>query len=97
MKLSELEPRWISETRFAFKCPHCKLIFLTCQTEPTDMSKQCAENEAALGEDAVYAPCNPASKWTVDGRDFDSIHVRPSIDASAAGHWHGFISNGEIR
>jgi hypothetical protein len=96
MRLTDLDPRWLSETRFAFKCPHCREIWLTCQTEPTPMGKQCDENEAALGEDALYCPANPETKWAVSSRNFAEISVTPSIDASKAGHWHGFITNGEI-
>lgn len=36
------------------------------------------------------------------GITFDCPHCRtltltPSVDASKHGHWHGFITNGEIR
>jgi hypothetical protein len=96
MRLTELEPRWISDTRFVFKCPHCRDLWLSCQTVPTPMGVQCDENEAALGDDALYCPCKPESTWQVNGRDFETMSVTPSLDASAAGHWHGHITNGEI-
>jgi len=35
--------------------------------------------------------------WKVSTRDFSKMTVTPSIDASAAKHWHGHIANGEIR
>jgi hypothetical protein len=45
-------------------------------------------------------PCNPASKWDVIGgialANFETISVTPSLDGSAAGLWHGHITNGEI-
>ena len=96
MRLSELEPRWISETRFAFKCPHCREIWITCQTQPTPMGEQCDENEAALGEDVPYIPCAPQSSWNVTSKDFETMSVTPSLNAEPAGHWHGFITNGVI-
>ena len=34
--------------------------------------------------------------WTRTGDTFDTLTLSPSIDASASGHWHGFITNGEI-
>jgi hypothetical protein len=34
--------------------------------------------------------------WTFSGKDFATITITPSIDASASGHWHGCITNGEI-
>ncbi len=36
--------------------------------------------------------------WAMkDGPIFETMTITPSIDASASGHWHGFITNGEIR
>ena len=44
--------------------------------------------------------CNQASGWTVAGgienATFDTMTVTPSLDGSAGGLWHGFITNGEI-
>jgi hypothetical protein len=45
-------------------------------------------------------PCNPDAHWQVAGgleaADFATLTVTPSLDGSAAGNWHGFITNGEI-
>ncbi len=35
--------------------------------------------------------------WTAASNDFDVMTVAPSIDASASGHWHGNITNGQIQ
>jgi hypothetical protein len=36
--------------------------------------------------------------WTVaGGASFSDVTLTPSVDASQAGHWHGFITDGEIR
>jgi hypothetical protein len=36
--------------------------------------------------------------WTVaSGDSFDNISLTPSVDASGAGHWHGYITGGEIK
>ncbi len=40
--------------------------------------------------------CKATCAWTRVGEDFDTLSVTPSLDASAAGHWHGHIKNGEI-
>lgn len=44
--------------------------------------------------------CNPACGWTIAGgienATFETITVTPSIDGSAGGLWHGFITNGAI-
>jgi hypothetical protein len=39
----------------------------------------------------------PGTLWQRTGDTFNSISLSPSIDASKAGHWHGYITNGEIR
>ena len=42
-------------------------------------------------------PTDDATKlWQRTGETFDSLTLSPSIDASATGHWHGFIANGEV-
>jgi len=35
--------------------------------------------------------------WSIAGILPAELTVTPSIDASASGHWHGRITNGEIR
>lgn len=40
--------------------------------------------------------CNPTMAWSRTGDDFESMSVTPSLDASASGHWHGFITGGAI-
>lgn len=41
--------------------------------------------------------CKKSIAWGRTGDDLCSISITPSIDASASGHWHGFVTNGEIR
>ncbi len=38
----------------------------------------------------------PGFLWQRTGETFDVMGFSPSVDASAAGHWHGFITNGSI-
>jgi Family of unknown function (DUF6527) len=35
--------------------------------------------------------------WHREGVTFETLSLTPSVDASHFGHWHGFITNGEIR
>jgi hypothetical protein len=35
-------------------------------------------------------------RWQRSGETFETLSISPSIDASGIGHWHGFITNGEI-
>lgn len=47
-----------------------------------------------------FQPCNPDHQWSIAGgikdASFEALTVTPSIDGSAGGLWHGFITNGEI-
>lgn len=100
MKLVALEPRWIGPESFTFRCPHCRAVWLTCTLTKIRTREQHAMIHAAFGEDSsreVVIGCNPNQSWSSSSRDFESMTVTPSLDASAAGHWHGFITNGEIR
>lgn len=39
----------------------------------------------------------PGIHWLRTGDTFEALTLSPSIDASGAGHWHGWVQNGEIR
>lgn len=95
MRLIELDPKWQltddSGKRLAlsFDCPHCRevklrVVFHHLGNEATD------DRFIHAHEDAKFI-------WTESGDDFDKVTITPSIDASHAGHWHGFITNGECR
>lgn len=34
--------------------------------------------------------------WLRTGTTFEDLSLSPSINASEYGHWHGFITNGEV-
>lgn len=40
--------------------------------------------------------CRPDIAWSRTSDDFETMSVTPSIDGSASGHWHGYITNGQI-
>jgi hypothetical protein len=35
-------------------------------------------------------------RWQRTGDTFETISLSPSVDVSDSGHWHGFITNGEV-
>lgn len=39
----------------------------------------------------------PGCLWTRRGETFETLTLSPSVDASRAGHWHGFVSGGTAR
>jgi hypothetical protein len=112
MRLSELHPRWIHANMFVFECPHChktgrqEPVLLTCKN--VEMTRQQTWDiiRAALGEDCelIVVPPKPKFAWTISGTRpndpkaafAEDCTVTPSIDASDSGHWHGYITNGEI-
>ncbi len=39
----------------------------------------------------------PGYLWQRTGDTFETLTLSPSINCEASGHWHGFITDGEIR
>ena len=112
MRLVDLDPRWLmKEGRrigFMFISPKNPRFFQSCFFQPTTFRDQCAAFVAARGgddEDREFGrpdiqPCNANTAWTPVGDiaslDFATLTVTPSLDGSAGGLWHGFITNGQI-
>ena len=98
---------------FVFKCPHCQKFYLSCFFVPMPhiagddyIDCQYALFRTVLpelepNEFSNIVPCKRNYAWQaqlpVDQATFDNLSVTPSIDASAAGHWHGSIINGECK
>lgn len=96
MRLTDLDPRWISESGrndqmgISFDCPCEK-----CRgAEPPFLARRIGvwfENPIDGG---------PAASghllWRRTGETFETLTLSPSIDMSKHGHWHGFITNGEF-
>jgi hypothetical protein len=99
VRLVELEPRWVSPNVFCFKCPHCKEWLLTCKNIEMAMQAQFDLYEQVFGADwnEHVVPAKESTCWAISGADFDQMTVTPSVDASASGHWHGHITDGEIK
>lgn len=97
MHLSELSPRWIRPDFPIFKCPCCRDKWLTAKTHIMTREELWDILEEALGSDwnLVTIPPSLTSTWTITGNLLD-ITIHPSIDASASGHWHGWIKNGLV-
>lgn len=95
-----------------FDCPHCvgkpdgQRVRLAVAFAPT------LDGGApiALGkfESLLKAICDPGEDWPHDkvppgviwqrtGDTFETLTIHPSVDASASGHWHGFVQNGAIQ
>lgn len=96
MKLTDLSPRWLSPNVFMFKSPSGAGDWLTCKRVAMSFKDQMhliyEENLDLKGQTVVHT--RPEMAWTFAGNDFETMTVTPSIDASASGNWHGFITNG---
>lgn len=96
---------------FVFQCPHCLTTTLSCFTVPMPHivgedyhDCQLALFATVIADPAdVYnvVPCRQNFAWTstppIDVTTFETMTITPSLDASASGHWHGWITNGEAR
>jgi hypothetical protein len=106
VKLTDLEPRWIHPNVFVFLCPHCQKVYLSCKNVQMPRRDQWQIFKKEFGDnwnDLVISTL-PDMAWSITGTRPDDpkqafigdLTVAPSLDASKAGHWHGFIRNGEI-
>lgn len=100
MRLVDLEPRWATlyghglrssepfQMGMSFLCPHCREERLWVPFK--NPIGQLTPEEAVH-----YKPTGHL--WQRTGETFEELSLSPSVDASAYGHWHGWITNGEIR
>jgi hypothetical protein len=99
VKLTDLDPRWLYKNKvFAFRCPHCRTVWLTCKRVPMSSEQQWQIIDKAFGENFSHTVVGskPQVAWKFSNLDFETMTVSPSLDASASGHWHGFIRQGQI-
>lgn len=100
MKLIDLEPVWLSPDMFAFKNPTGGKYWLTCKRVIMPRRQQaelCYTNPEIQHAEGCVVLTEPDYAWNFSGNDFNALTVMPSIDASASGNWHGFITDGVIR
>jgi hypothetical protein len=113
MKLADLRPTWIALAGrdgqgIVFDCPCCvgtprALRLAVAFANPLDGREPIGLNPAVLRpvlwptgtEGAAVVP--PGTHWQRTGADFDSMTLHPSVDASPAGHWHGWVNCGLVR
>jgi hypothetical protein len=62
-----------------------------------DALKEIGHADPAEGAYHDVVSCNKTCAWKRTNDDFATMSVTPSIDASASGHWHGHITDGEMK
>lgn len=102
MKLTDLNPRWVAaENRhgmgIAFSCPHCKEIRLAVFfANPIDGGAAWTGKAHLAETHGLEDHHVGVILWQRTGETFETISLTPSIDTSHFGHWHGYVTNGEI-
>ena len=106
-RLSDLEPRWIgfeipegsARIGVGFLCPHCReqrlVVFFKPFLDPCDIVRL-ALWKLPDAPNPNTGEIKSVNYWGRTGDDFETLTLTPSVDASAHGHWHGFITNGEV-
>lgn len=112
MRLIDLQPRWVAEygapegtkQGVSFRCPHCQsestrlAVFFDvpiCGAPAVDIKavhRSQADESQHLHDHHVGSVL-----WHREGDSFETLTLTPSVDASHFGHWHGFVTGGEIR
>ena len=99
LKLTDLNPRWVGlpgpiYDGVSFDCPHCRVqrlaITFSPPIDPNGLWPRIVQ--------PTYAGINVWRRRS--GDTFDTLTINPSINVNfridVAGHWHGFITNGEV-
>lgn len=94
MKLTELNPRWLSFDTgrrgqgIAFDCP--------CEKCQRTKFRRRVTVPFANPLDGKARAAGREDYWTRDGDEFETLTLSPSIDESECGHWHGTVRQGEV-
>ncbi len=113
MKLIDLEPKWWAEAGrhgqgVSFRCPCLK-----CAADPASAVRLGVALARPLDGGSPFPVSSPRDRllagkeggydvppgicWQNSGDTFETLTLSPSVDASASGHWHGWVQGGEVR
>lgn len=112
MKLTDLDPKWWAEEGregqgLTFLCPCCREVRLcVALAQPLDGGEPFPIERIGRWSSAMYGTGHvakgttvvpPGYLWRHRGEGFGDLTLHPSVDASPAGHWHGWVTGGEAR
>lgn len=102
MKLIELDPRWIGEKGrngmgITFDCPCCngETRIGVYFKNPVDGGAPRTVEQRTFKDKNGKVKVQPL--WQRTGNTFDVLTLKPSINASEDKHWHGHVTNGEVK
>lgn len=99
MKLADLNPRWVGLHNWSSDSVYRIGVSFD---SPTTGKRLAVLFTPAIDPDGLMAkygwgePFPEAKHWQRSGDTFNTLTLQPSLDFSANGEWHGFITNGEI-
>ena len=101
MKLTDLDPQWIlwdakgwtheknlRRVGVRFDCPHCK------NTQICVLFLNSVDGHPSAPNDDKIPGNSGGNRWARSGLEFVDMSLSPRIDAP--GHWHGFVTGGEV-
>ncbi len=100
-RLTNLNPRWVNISQWSnvhvgltFDCP-CQ----ACNGPSASPQRLGVMFLPPIDPDNVMQEViwQPSIAWSRTGDGFDDLTLSPSIDCSASGHWHGFVTSGKIQ
>lgn len=99
MRLTELQPHWVGlapghAIGITFLCPHCRNIRLGVAFD-IPIGGEILDNFVGMRLAAQHP--NFTAGWHREGDTFETLSLTPSIDTSLHGHWHGLLTNGEVK
>ena len=106
MRLIDLDPQWIlgeggKRIGFTFVSPTKAGFRQSCfPVPPSNREQWDIWEDFYPNYQGMIQGCNPSHRWTIAGgienASFETMTVTPSLDGSAGGLWHGFITDGNI-
>ena len=98
-RLVDLFAEWIQHdgrvVGVKFACAHCPHVegaptLAVLFANPLDGGPPAPDDPGAVGN-------NAGRRWQRAGDTLDTLSLSPSVDCSACGHWHGFVTAGDAQ